>query len=337
MKYKFDAISLLAYRLHKVGDTYDVSGEVGMKNEIGVSVVIPNYNCLSSLPRAIDSIRIQGMNTEIIVVDDGSTDGSREWLLTQEDIKVIHSHRIGASAARNLAITHCMYELIAFLDADDYWMEAKLQHQLVLHQLCPEITFSFSDYQHVTAQGTKIIGCFDFWPRFNVFINQKEPHRIEETLFPLIFAENVVGTSTVIANKAALMAVGGFDEKLRSASDWDLWLKLAQQGSVGIVNRELCHYVSDRIGAISRDQQARLKAMKAILWRHTDAIKRHPSALIAGYSRWILGIAEYNRSQHAYILAFFQQTLAYCTQPSRRHLRAMGGDILRVLMLKRAK
>lgn len=308
-----------------------------MHNEIGVSVVIPNYNCLSSLPRAIDSVRTQSVKTEIIVVDDGSTDGSREWLSAQTDIKVIHSHRIGASAARNLAITHCMFELIAFLDADDYWLGTKIHHQLALHQLSPELTFSFSDYQHVTEQDVKIIGCFEFWPRFKSFINQKEPHLIEGDMFPLIFAENVVGTSTVIANKAALMAVGGFDEKLRSASDWDLWLKLAQRGSVGIVNQVLCHYVSDRVGAISRDQGSRLRAMKVILWRHTSAIKQHPIALIAGYSRWVLGIAEHNRSQKAYFLAFLQQALACCTQPSRRHFRAMGGDILRLVMVKKAE
>ncbi|OAN16820.1 hypothetical protein A3K86_09415 [Photobacterium jeanii] len=308
-----------------------------MKQPMNISVIIPNYNCLATLPRAIDSVRAQQVNTEIIVVDDGSTDGSRQWLAKQSDIKVIHSHRLGVSAARNLAISHCMYELVAFLDADDWWLEGKLDHQLALHQLDPTLSFSFCNYQHVTEEGESIISCFDFWPRFHAYLSKQQGHHIEPHFLPWLFAENVVGTSTVIARHDALMAVGGFDESLTSASDWDLWLKLAQCGSVGIVNRTLCHYVSNREGAISRDQPKRLAAMKTILARHASVALNSPRALLAGYNRWLLGVAEYNRCQQAYLFALFQQTIVCLVQPNRRYLKAAMSDMASLLMLKRAK
>lgn len=308
-----------------------------MKDEIGVSVIIPNYNCLASLPRAIESVRSQNVTVEIIIIDDGSTDGSREWLKSQGDVKVIHTHRLGASGARNMAITHCQYDLIAFLDADDYWLEGKLQHQLTLHVLSPNIMFSFCDYYHVTEAGDLTYSCFQYWPRFKGFMKQKGHHIVEDKIFRHLFAENVVGTSTVVANKLAVMAVGGFDESLKSASDWDLWLKLARCGKVGIVNRPLCHYIFDREGAISRDHEKRLNAIRVILSRHRNAMKQYPRYLIAGYLRWITSIAECNREDRIYWLSLSQEVFVCCLQPSRRHLRAMAGDALRIMMFKKAK
>ena len=157
-----------------------------MSLETEVSVVIPNYNCRATLPRAIDSIRGQGVPVEIIVVDDGSTDGSREWLVQQEDIKTLYTQRLGASQARNLGIEHCSNELIAFLDADDYWLDNKLSQQLYLHNHYPELVLSFTDYMHISEEGEPIIGCFAFWPRFH-----KQLSADPVTVFPFIHSDPV--------------------------------------------------------------------------------------------------------------------------------------------------
>lgn len=308
-----------------------------MKPVQGVSVVIPNYNCLQTLPRAIESVRVQDCLVEIIVVDDGSTDGSREWLAEQNDIKLIFSERGGASKARNLAIQHCKYELVAFLDADDYWVDGKLIQQLALHKVQPELVFSFSDYMHVTESGREIIGCFDFWPRFKSKMRGENRSRVFEHFTPLLFAENVVGTSTVVVKKSALISSKGFDVRLKSASDWDLWLKVARMGPVGVINEPLCYYTSDRAGAISRDYEKRLNAVRTILNRHSGAIIGSPFDLFAGYLRWIAGKAEYNRIKHSYLLSVCQELLVLCFQPNLRRVKAVGGDILKMVPLKQTK
>ncbi|MCQ1059907.1 glycosyltransferase family 2 protein [Photobacterium sp. DNB23_23_1] len=301
-----------------------------MNSGIEVSVVIPNYNCLPTLPRAIESIRMQDIPVEIIVVDDGSSDGSREWLAQQADIKLLMTERSGASQARNHGIEHCSNELIAFLDADDYWLENKLSQQLSLHQHNPELIFSFTDYMHMTEEGQPIIGCFDYWPRFHKQLSSG-PVSVFPVFTPLLFAENVVGTSTVMVNKQALVEVGGFDAELKSASDWDLWLKMAEKGAVGVLSINLCHYISDRADAISRDHNKRLKAMKLILNKHRSTVSKHPTALLAGYLRWVTGKAEYNRLKKAYLISACQELAVLCLQPSKQRMKAAGRDILNIL------
>ena len=97
-----------------------------------VSVIIPNYNCRTFLPKAISSVLQQtGLNIENIIIDDGSTDGSHEWLNHAErafnQVRVIRQQQRGVVAARNNAIKKANSEFIAFLDADDYWFANKLR------------------------------------------------------------------------------------------------------------------------------------------------------------------------------------------------------------------
>lgn len=305
-----------------------------MKKNQSVSVVIPNYNCLSTLPRAVNSVRQQEGDKEIIVVDDGSTDGSRQWLEKQKDIKMIYTEGAGASGARNLAIKHCSHELIAFLDADDCWLDGKLCQQLALHDSDPDLVFSFTDYQHVSESGCSLIGCFEFWPRFSRLMAKSPRQRVIDNITPVLFAENVVGTSTVIVSKSALRDSGGFDTNIKSASDWDLWLKLSLLGKVGVLDDKLCHYTSGRSGAISRDQNRRLLAMKQILAKYTPAVRQYPSSLLAGYLRWLTGKAEYNRAKHAYLTAMAQELVVFFLQPQWRRIKAAGGDAVRFLCVK---
>ncbi|PSU33113.1 glycosyltransferase family 2 protein [Photobacterium lutimaris] len=301
-----------------------------MSSETEVSVVIPNYNCLQTLPRAIESIRMQGVPVEIIVVDDGSSDGSRKWLAQQSDVKLLLTERTGASQARNHGIEHCSNEWVAFLDADDSWLENKLSQQLSLHQHNPELVCSFTDYMHMTELGQPIIGCFDYWPRFRKQLSP-EPVSVFPSFTPLLYAENVVGTSTVMVKKQILVEVGGFDPDLKSASDWDLWLKVAEEGGVGVLNLNLCHYTSDRADAISRDHNKRLNAMKLILNKHRAKVSKHPAALLAGYLRWVTGKAEYNRLKKAYLISACQELAVLCLQPSKQRVKAAGRDILNIL------
>ena len=132
------------------------------------SVVIPTYNCLDFLPLVIASVRMQAIEDfEILVVDDGSTDGTGEWLAREAflDRRIIplQAHGQGPGFARNLAISHSRASLIAFLDADDLWWPNKLARQLEYHELNQDIGLSFTDYLHVDPRGEVRGTCFDYW------------------------------------------------------------------------------------------------------------------------------------------------------------------------------
>lgn len=293
-----------------------------------ISVVIPTYNCIETLPRAIESVRAQRVPVEIIVVDDCSTDATAAWLATQTDIRVIQGHHNGVSQARNLGIAACTTPYIAFLDADDVWTDGKLATQLALHRSNPELIFSFTDYAHVTEQGEFLAGCFEFWPKFSRQIADCDS-LVSDEFVAHLYAENVVGTSTVMARRDALTLVGGFDETLLSASDWDLWLRLAQLGEVGALQGHFCEYTQDRATAISRDQSKRLAAMKTILTRYGRQHWTRPCTWLAGQARWVVAHAENQRSQGQFVVSSLLELAACCLQPALTRVRFSVSDLVK--------
>ena len=117
------------------------------------SVVIPTRDCLDYLKQSIPTIYQQKLDdVEIIIVDDGSTDGSHEYLAecqkTDKNFVVLQTDGIGPGRARNHAIEQANSDLIAFLDADDLWTEGKLGRQLAFHAAHPDASLSFTDYVH---------------------------------------------------------------------------------------------------------------------------------------------------------------------------------------------
>jgi glycosyltransferase involved in cell wall biosynthesis len=102
---------------------------VQVEVEINVSVIIPTYNRLWCLPRAIDSCRNSACNTEIIVVDDGSTDGTWEWLLTKPDIIAVRQENQGQTYAINNGFSVARGEFIRFLDSDDFLCAGTIDNQ----------------------------------------------------------------------------------------------------------------------------------------------------------------------------------------------------------------
>ena len=104
------------------------------KKEFKVSVVIPTYNRVKYLSRAINSVLKQSLPVnEIIVVDNGSTDQTSIFIKQKfPSIKVINEKKRGVSFARNAGIKNCKNEWIAFLDSDDEWMESKIEKQFSL-------------------------------------------------------------------------------------------------------------------------------------------------------------------------------------------------------------
>ncbi len=304
--------------------------------QITLTVVIPTHNCLAYLPQALASIDAQGRDDlEVIVLDDNSNDGTWVWLQAraQHDPRIvpIRLDGVGPAVARNLAIASAQGEYIAFLDADDRWRAGKLDAQIAFHRRHPEVVFSFTDYRHWSLQGEELGTCFAFWPHFRAESRAATGYRLLGSAAALLFAENVVGTSCVVARRDALQIAKGFDESMQSASDWDLWLRLARQGSVGYSTQEGMDYLV-RPDSITAKSARRIEALRTIYQRHSPAAEAlGPWSLYAARARIAVAEAEHLRKQHHYHLALRYHLKAWLLSPSWRVARAALADLWHAL------
>jgi glycosyltransferase involved in cell wall biosynthesis len=198
-----------------------------------VSVIIPNYNYGYYLKETIDSVLNQTYkNIEIIVVDDGSKDNSREILESYgEKIKTIFQKNQGVSAARNNGAAMSGGEYIAFLDADDYWIADKIEKQ---------ITKILSN----ETIGLVHVGVDEIDKNNNVIktrLNGMEGYVAE--LF-LQFDRAVVlgGGSGALVSKKAFNEISGFDKRLSTSADWDFFYRISCKYRIGFIPEVLLKY-----------------------------------------------------------------------------------------------
>jgi glycosyltransferase involved in cell wall biosynthesis len=307
-----------------------------MSGQASVTVVVPMRDVAPFLRVAIASIG-PDPQMEILLVDDGSCDGTQQlaeaMALKDGRIRLLQGEGRGPSAARNLAIAAARAELIAFLDADDCWRPGKLARQMALHRQHPRLGFSFTDYRHVTPSGEDRGSCFGYWPRFAVrhgFRSGPAPaslpaFELGPDALAQIFAENVIGTSTVVARTALLREVGGFRTEWGSAEDWDLWLRLAARAPVGCVPAVLVDYLMHRDGAVSRQAGKRARAVRAIAAQHRAAAMRlNPALARAGEAGLLVAAAEAaDRRRSALLLRLRALALAPSRRAAREALRAV--------------
>jgi glycosyltransferase involved in cell wall biosynthesis len=189
-----------------------------------ISVIIPTFNRKDFILQAIQSVQEQSVHVdEIIVVDDGSTDGTKE-LLKDENIVYIYQKNSGVSKARNTGIKKAKHEWLAFLDSDDLWHKDKIKEQIDLHVKYPELKASFSD---------------ETWIRNGKVVNKKKHLRKEEPTFLNSLRTCKIGTSTFFAHRSVFDDVGLFDEELKVCEDYDLWLRILLKYKIKLINKEL--------------------------------------------------------------------------------------------------
>ncbi|MEQ8584979.1 MAG: glycosyltransferase family A protein [Thalassobaculaceae bacterium] len=298
-----------------------------------VSVVIPAKNAANDLPGALDSAVSQGIDSiEIIIADDGSTDGTAAFLAAakRKDRRILHLQTggVGPAAARNRAICTARAPLIAFLDADDRWRPGKLPAQLAFHRARPDATLSFTDYQHQAPDGGDLGTCYAYWPRWRRLPSTGEGFRRLDSAAALILAENAVGTATVVARRDSLMDGGGFDPELRSASDWEMWIRLALAGPVGYSTAVAMDYRMIP-GSVTSNRGLRIACMERILDRHGTAVRRaHGDAPIqAARARLAVARAEMARGDGRRFEALRHHAAAFLADPNARVLRATAADL----------
>jgi glycosyltransferase involved in cell wall biosynthesis len=235
-----------------------------------VSVIMPSLNVASYIREAIDSALAQAHPVlEVIVVDGGSKDGTRELVAGYgEPVRLVDQSRTGRKgigAARNLGIAAASGEWVAFLDADDWWDPGKIAEQFAALDKCPGAALSYTGVCLVSEpSGERYVyiprGPDEIWPRLRW--------------------NNELGTSTVIVKRSVLLELGGFREDLASCEDWELWVRLRMHNYFVCCPSPLSFY---RVVTNSTSHE---------LERHLDAIPQVEGAMLEGLSGWRRWVAQ---------------------------------------------
>jgi glycosyltransferase involved in cell wall biosynthesis len=211
-----------------------------------ISVVIPAYNAAAQLEATLASAFAQRRRAaEVIVVDDGSTDGTAE-IAAAAGASVIRQRNCGVAAARNAGVHAARSPWIAFLDADDRWLPAYIARVSDGVRACPDAAAIFTDYA-LDDPTAPCPSCFaaDRWYRG---LHGREiaqgVHRFAgcDVAAALVRSRAFVSTSALAVRRAAFLACGGFDESLRRAEDLELVLRLMVRATVAAVAEPLSIY-----------------------------------------------------------------------------------------------
>ena len=195
--------------------------------EPAVSVVIPTYNRWPMVGAAVDSVLAQSYRDfELIVVDDGSADAtSTELAKYGSQLRYFKQNRSGVSAARNLGVRRSRGRLIAFLDSDDLWQPDKLKIQVRYMERSPEVQICQTD---------------EIWIRHGVRVNPRIRHRKPSgDIFNRSLDLCLISPSAVMMTRRLFELSGGFDEWLPVCEDYDLWLRIARDHPVPLIEQPL--------------------------------------------------------------------------------------------------
>lgn len=240
-----------------------------------VSVIMPAYNNQDSIVAALTSIAAQTtLPHEVIVVDDGSTDGtvaavrSMHGRMNGVRLRLFRQQNNGAGAARNRAIWASTGTWLAFLDADDQWLPTKLERSMAVN-FAQDLLMSCHNLYGVGKNGEHVIDSRSRWAG-----NPGDP-------YGTLFLRGFISSSTVVVRRDVTVAVGGFDTGLRSAQDYELWLAILDRAGTRFVcfDEPLLRYTLAEDGITSKVGR-KIACSLAILRRHMGILKRHGGAVI---------------------------------------------------------
>jgi glycosyltransferase involved in cell wall biosynthesis len=222
------------------------------------SVIIPTYNRAHVIDEALDSVLAQSyQDFEILVIDDGSADNTREVLCPYFDrIRYFKQANSGPAAARNRGITESQGEYVAFLDSDDRWYPDKLAQIDKVIDAHPDAGLFYSDYQLVDEQHSHL------WIA-------RSKHIMGDGYHQLLLG-NFIGTSTVVVKRECFDVCGLFYRDLFSTQDWDMWIRIAREFSIVHVPAVLVEYTWQSRGAVTASPKA-LGNTSAVIERSLEA------------------------------------------------------------------
>ena len=228
------------------------------ENKYKISVVIPTLNRINTLQRALDSVIHQTYKpAEIIVVDNGSSDGTLKFLREQyPKITILTENKIGVSSARNKGIKKSINQWIALLDSDDAWHPRKLEIQTSM------LDSALKEYN--------LIHTDEVWFKNNKHINQMKKHKKQGGyIFERCLSLCCISPSSVLFKKNILDKVGLFDESLPVCEDYDMWLKICSSEEVLFAQDKLTYKYGGHKDQLSKSywgmDRFRIKSIENII------------------------------------------------------------------------
>lgn len=218
-----------------------------------VSVIIPTFNREKFIGAAIESILQQiYQDFEIIVVDDGSTDGTAEIikLFPTDKLRYIYQKNRGRSNARNHALSIAKGRYIAFLDSDDLYLPGKLELQVSYMEEHPEVDMIYTSAYCMDENGNSI----------NHYYDAKVSGRIYKDI--AFFVPVTITLPTVMARREVFDKVGGFDEKMERFEDTDMWRRISKHFFIAAISEPTCKLRTHSDNSlIAQDPQKIVKAL----------------------------------------------------------------------------
>jgi glycosyltransferase involved in cell wall biosynthesis len=273
-----------------------------------ITVIVPVYNGGQFIADALDSALKQTvLPTQIIVINDGSTDDTDARLVPYRDrITLIDQANQGAAAARNAGLRIATGEFIAFLDADDVWHQRKLEAQVQLMRQRPEIQLI----------GT---GTYNF-PRTDE-ADIPADAEVEEISRDRLLVRNYFTASSVMIRCEMVRRLGGFDTSVSSVEDFDYWQRVAELGMVAIIRSPLTGY-RHVAGSVSRRPVGVEKGLRRILQKLDEQDSWHGRRWMRrkAISHLHYSISHLYGAAGCQLLSFWKllQSLAWYPLPFRR-------------------
>jgi glycosyltransferase involved in cell wall biosynthesis len=201
-----------------------------------VSVVIPTFNRARFIGTAVQSVRDQGHAcTEIVIVDDGSTDDTAQVVAALgEGIRYVKQANAGPAAARNRGILEATGDLVAFLDTDDRWLPDKTALQVDVLRRNPSVVLVSADMAIEDGTGARLVDSNFVLRHLQTLFADLDGQPVPDAP-RLLLKVNYINTSTVLARRDVLLAMKGFDTRLRYGEDLELWLRIAARHAIACV------------------------------------------------------------------------------------------------------
>ena len=298
-----------------------------------VSVVIPTYNSGALLQQTLDSALAQTVAPdEIIVVDDGSTDGTPDWVRAHYGARVtlIEQRNGGVARARNTGWRASSGDWIAFLDHDDVWYPDKLER--LLDAATPTERGAagvvYARWREVDERGEPLADAAQL-------ARQKWWRGARGEVFDWLFGWRcpIVSMSVPIVRRELLERIGGFDPACVPCDDWDLWLRLARRCRFEFADETLVDYRCYPAQQ-SRDERGALRAARRVLGKHRFALAARP--LLFWWWLWLgafgASLSDYNAAKNARCARVFAGAVASAL---RAHPLALGAPQWWMLFARR--
>lgn len=199
-----------------------------------VSIIIPTFNSIEYLPLALESVLGQTLTDyEVIIVDDGSTDSTKEWgnNLRHPNVQFLSQLNQGCASARNAGLAKASGEYIAFLDADDIWVPSKLEKQACVLDQFPKVGLAYGWVGSINATGQKV--------------GKIRKHYDEGNVWKTLILRDITECGSVpMIRRECFDKVGTFDTTLSYAQGWDMWIRISAKYSFKVIKEALTYYRS---------------------------------------------------------------------------------------------